>query len=100
MQVSDEEKILLARGEDTVRLASKQYSVKALGFLTPAEAVFLEKNIKATVDVKTMFYGGYEECERTLFVAMPEFFEEEYTGHGLTFNEKIKVVCEEFERVY
>lgn len=29
-----------------------------------------------------------------------EFFEEEYTGHGLTFNEKIKVVCEEFERVY
>ena len=47
MQVSDEEKILLARGEDAVRLASKQYSVKALGFLTPAEAVFLEKNIKA-----------------------------------------------------
>ena len=78
MQVTEEEKILLARGEDTVRLASKQYSVKTLGFLTPAEAVFLGKNIKAPLDVKIMFYGGYEECERTLFIAMPEFFEEEY----------------------
>lgn len=29
-----------------------------------------------------------------------DFFEEEYTRHGMTFNEKIKVVCEEFERVY
>lgn len=29
-----------------------------------------------------------------------EFFEEEYARHGRTFNEKIKVVCEEFERVY
>lgn len=78
MQLSDEEKILLARGEDAVRLASKQYSVKTLGFLTPVEAIFLEKSIKAPVDVKILFYGGYEECERTLFVAMPEFFEEEY----------------------
>ncbi|MCD2138405.1 ASCH domain-containing protein [Salinicoccus halitifaciens] len=29
-----------------------------------------------------------------------EFFEEEYARHGMSFNEKIKVVCEEFERVY
>ena len=30
------------------------------------------------LDVKTVFYGGYEGCERTLFIAMPEYFEEEY----------------------
>lgn len=29
-----------------------------------------------------------------------EFFKGEYARHGMAFDEKIKVVCEEFERVY
>lgn len=29
-----------------------------------------------------------------------EFFEGEYAAHGMTFNEKVKVVCEAFERIY
>lgn len=67
-----EEKLLIARAEDTVRLCEKQYSLKFIGFLTPAEAACVKRNVRCA-DCETVFYGGYDGAERTLFVALPEY---------------------------
>ncbi len=72
-----EEKLLLSRAEDTLRLAEKHYSVKTLGFLTPAERVFLQKHLFAGQDMKLWYDGGFDEAERTLLVCAPDFIEPE-----------------------
>lgn len=70
------EKLLLAKAEDTVKLSEKYCSVRHTDFLTPAEAMFIkEKNILG-YDSKQMFFGGYEDAERVMFISYPDFLEE------------------------
>jgi RNA-binding protein YlmH len=76
-----DEKLLLSRAEDALRLAQKRYDVKTLGFLTPRERIFLEKHVFAPHDMQLYFDGGYPDAERTLLVCAPEFMnpmQEEY----------------------
>ena len=76
-----DEKLLLSKAEDALRLAQKRYHVKTLGFLTPRERNFLEKHIFTPADLQLCFDGGYPDAERTLLVCMPEFMQpmqEEY----------------------
>ncbi len=76
-----DEKLLLSRAEDALRLAQKRYDVKTLGFLTPRERTFLEKHVFAPNDMQLYFDGGYPDAERTLLVCAPEFMnpmKEEY----------------------
>lgn len=70
-----DEKLLIARAEDTVMLCERQYVVKFMGFLSPAESAIISYNMPAG-DVKSFFFGGYPEAERKLFVALPEYAEE------------------------
>lgn len=74
-----DEKALIARAEDVVALCEKQYSPKALGFLTPAEAVTIRSHIKKNIlgsDISFKFFGGYDEAERCMFLVFPEYAEE------------------------
>ncbi len=80
MQNEIDEKILLAKAEDTVALCEKQYTTRSLGFLTPAEMAVVKKNLHKIcggADVRTEFYGGYSEAERCLFVALPEYAQDD-----------------------
>ena len=80
MEPSVDEKLLIAKAQDTVSLCERQYTVKALGFLTPAEAAVIKKNIfkvGASPDTELEFYGGFPDAERCLFVALPEYASEE-----------------------
>lgn len=70
-----EEKLLLSKAEDALRLAQKRYSVKTLGFLNPRERVFVEKHLFAPSGMQIGFDGGYDEAERTLLVCAPDFLE-------------------------
>lgn len=72
-----QEKLLLSRAEDTLRLAEKHYTGQTLGFLTPSERVFLQKHILPPTDMRLSFEGGYPDAERTLMVCTPEFLEED-----------------------
>ncbi len=74
MNAESEEKLLIARAEDAVRLCEKQYSMKFVGFLTPAEAICVKRNVNCA-GANTLFYGGYDGAERTLFVVLPEYAE-------------------------
>ncbi len=81
MQPETEEKILLARANDAMRLAEKRFSVKTLGFLNPHERILIQKNIKPPIGMEVIFDGGVPEAERTLMVCLPEYVEanqEEY----------------------
>lgn len=70
-----EYKLLLSKASDTLRLAENRYSVKTLGFLNPAETVYLKERIFPPDGMIVEFDGGYEEAERKLMVCRPEFLE-------------------------
>lgn len=72
-----DEKALIARAEDVVRLCEKQYAPKAFGFLTPAEAAVIKKLHLRSGDVDTRFFGGYPDAERVLFTALPDYLDED-----------------------
>lgn len=75
MSCNIEEKMLIARAEDAVSLCEKQNCIKFVGFLTPVEAECLRRSIRKSV-VNTVFFGGYPDSERVLFVALPDYLEE------------------------
>ena len=70
-----EEKLLIAKAQDTIALCEKQNYIKATGFLTPAERELVRKNLPKSA-VSTHFCGGYEDAERTMLVALPDYLEE------------------------
>ncbi len=81
MQLDIDEKLLIARAEDALRLAEKRFCVKTLGFLNPHQRVLVQKQITPIPGVELMFDGGFPEAERTLLVCYPEYVvpeQEEY----------------------
>lgn len=73
MQPEGEEKLLLARAEDAIRLAERQYCARTLGFLNPRQRLFLERRLTCPPDLTLFFDGGYEEAERTVMVCHPAY---------------------------
>lgn len=76
-----DDKLLLSKANDTLRISENRYSVKTLGFLNPAQRGFLKKNLIVPADMKVEFDGGFDDAERTLMVCRPDFLEpdrEEY----------------------
>ncbi len=74
MGTFSEEKMTVARAEDTLQLCEKQNCIKFMGFLTPAEAEIIRRNMPKA-GVNSTFFGGYPDAERTLFVALPDYLE-------------------------
>lgn len=72
MTNNTEDKLLIARAEDTVTLCERQNCIKATGFLTPTEAELVRRNLRKPL-VETLFYGGYPDAERRMFVALPDY---------------------------
>ena len=77
MTVNDELNLLLRRANDAVKISEDKYMVKTVGFLTPAERVFLQKNADKPTDGRIIYFGGYPEAERTLFAAVPQYIEDD-----------------------
>ncbi len=77
MTQNDDLKLLLSKADDAVTISENKYMVKAVGFLTPSERVYLEKNCKKPIDGRIVFFGGYDEAERTLMLAVPEYVSDE-----------------------
>ena len=60
-----EDKLVLSRAEDALRIAERSYSVRAVGFLIPHKRSLIMKNIYPDADMKASFEGGFEDAERT-----------------------------------
>ncbi len=76
MTANDELYLLLRRANDAVKISEEKYMVKTVGFLTPAERVFLQKNADRPQGGRIIYFGGYAEAERTLFAAVPEYIDD------------------------
>lgn len=77
-RIDDEQKRLaVSKIIDTVNLASKHYEAKFTHFLDPAVTYFVERELHIDPDVKISFFGGYDDAERKMLCAYPEWSEVE-----------------------
>ena len=65
---------LLARVEDVLRLSDKHSAPYFLGFLDLREQALVRRVLSSYATDCWCFYGGYEEAERALLVAFPDFY--------------------------
>lgn len=72
-QLESEDKLLISRAEDALRIAGDRYCVKTLGFLNPHQRALVERHLLPDPDMCVEFDGGYAEAERTLLVCRPEY---------------------------
>lgn len=70
-----ESELLIPRINDAVRLCESTQTPKFVGFLTSNQVAEAEKELKK-FSTAYSFYGGYDEAERVLFGAFPEWCEE------------------------
>ena len=75
MQHGGEERLLIARAEDMVKLSEKHCCLKNTDFLTPSEAVIIKNSLVRGYESKQEFFGGYPEAERVMFISDPDFLE-------------------------
>ncbi len=76
MDKNFDEARLIARAYDIAEICERQYIPKAMGFLTPAEALAVSRNFKKnqfSSDLKFFAFGGYDDAERQMFFALPEY---------------------------
>ncbi len=75
--LSHDDKIVVSKVFDAIEIAERQYTEKTVGFLDPHTARVVADEIKGKVssDIKTEFFGGYDEAERCMFTARPEYLE-------------------------
>ncbi len=73
--MTEEEKLLLARAEDTVRLSEARSCPKFLGFLDETQAARVAEFAVAR-HVRFTMYGGFPDAERVFFGVCPPWAEE------------------------
>ncbi|MGI6177353.1 MAG: RNA-binding protein [Eubacterium sp.] len=66
-----------AQVADKIRQADERYAPQATGFLDPHERRLAEEVVREPIapDVAKVFYGGYEDAERTVLFLMPPYSE-------------------------
>lgn len=71
----DSTELLYSRLEDTLRLCEKRSSPCFLGFLDLREQAFVRRMLTSQHACNWRLYGGYEEAERAILVAFPDFYD-------------------------
>lgn len=88
--MTDKDKLLIAKIEDTVRLCEKYSCARFSNFLDGGETVTVKENFKFPYGCGYMFYGGYEESERKIFGVFPDW--EEPAGEAFPIT-VLKIRC-------
>ncbi len=70
-----EDKILIAKYEDKLRQCSENSMITCTGFLNMRERSVLSSLHLSDYDAKTVFYGIFEDAERTAAVFLPYYIE-------------------------
>jgi RNA-binding protein YlmH len=72
---SDEDKILLSRTLDAIRFCEAKNEPRFLGFFDQRQRRVVDNFVQKQSNVPHMFWGGYDESERTLIGFFPSFME-------------------------
>ena len=75
-RTKEERKLLLSKIEDVCTIAEKRSCTCQSNFTDPASAIFVKRNLKLPYGVKGEFFGGYEDAERVMFFAYPDWMDE------------------------
>ena len=73
--INSEDKILIAKYEDKLRQCSENSMITCTGFLNMHERSILSSLHLSEFDTKTVFYGIFEDAERTAAVFLPYYIE-------------------------
>ncbi len=76
MELTKEDKMLLANAEDKFHQCSQQYRITYTNFLDLRQRSLIEKHwrqLSHGSDVRLEFYGGYDDAERTVAVFLPDY---------------------------
>ena len=72
---SDEDKILLSRTLDSIRFCEAKNEPRFLGFLDQRQRGVVDNFVQKQSFVPHIFWGGYDEAERTMVGFFPSFME-------------------------
>lgn len=79
MELTKDDKMLLAGVEDKYRRCSEQYMITYTNFLDLRQRSLIERHwremSRGGSDVRLEFYGGYDDAERTVAVFLPDYAE-------------------------
>lgn len=76
MILNDEDKLLIRKAEDKMRIADENYMLTSTGFLSDREQSVLSENIKPlSPELKILFFGGYDDSLRRTLVFLPEYLD-------------------------
>lgn len=92
--------LLFARVKDAIEYCRISSSVKTIGFLSESEKTFVN-SLSVLKGEKFGFFGGYENAQRTLFVAMPFWCDhpsvcQEISALTFTYRSERKLVHRDF----
>ena len=80
MELTKEDKMLLAGAEDKFRQCCQQYCLTYTNFLDLRQRSLVEKSLRelgvSSSEARCVFYGGYEDAERTMAVFLPDYADE------------------------
>ena len=76
MEITKEDKMLLAGAEDKFNQCLDQYRVTHTTFLDLRQRSLVDRHCRQLAkgsDVKCTFYGGYDDAERTIAAFLPDY---------------------------
>ena len=80
MEMTKDDRMLLARAEDKLQQCSEQYRVTCTDFLDLRQRSLVENMCRGlklgSGDIRYVFYGGYEDAERTVAAFLPDYGDE------------------------
>ncbi len=83
-----EDKILIARYEDKANQCSENSMITCTAFLDMRERSVIASHLVAKSEAKTVFYGAFEDAERTAAVMLPYYIDaDDYTSLNDYFKE-------------
>ena len=71
--MTDDSRLLLARLDDKARQCSENSMITNSVFLDMHERSVVSAMKNAYADARMFFYGGFDECERSIAVFMPDY---------------------------
>ncbi len=74
--LSEDEKLLVRKAEDKLRLCLNRYSLTSTGFMNEREQDILISRLTVDSDVKAELIGGYEGADRRVMTFCPEYLDE------------------------
>ena len=81
----DNDKIITARIEDKLEQCERGSYITATGFLNMHEQSLSMRIVRGRSDVKSFFYGGYEDAERRIIMFVPD-------GYADTLEEALEMI--------